>query len=94
MGERVKPEEYDFTNERMDFVAMIGYEYGLLCQATGKYYDTIDIMARIRKAALSYEFVIDEPDSDDWSINTGKAREFAEQKAKEIHDDISSKKEV
>ena len=52
------------------------------------------IMAKINEAAFNYDFVIMNPDDDTWCIDTGKARNFAEQKAKEIHDDIISKTEV
>lgn len=89
--EKVMPYEYNFANERMDLAALIGYEYGILCQATGEYFDSMNVMAMIRDAAFNYNFVIMNPDDSSWSIDIGKARNFAEQKAEEIHDEIIHK---
>lgn len=88
MGDRVRPEDYDFSVERQHVIAMIAFEYGIFCQATGHFNDSIDVLNRITKAANTYDFVIDNPDSDDWTINVGKARDFAAEKAKEIHNEI------
>lgn len=88
MGERVRPEDYDFTIERVHLTAMIAFEYGTLCQATGHFNDSISVLHKISVEAQKYDFVIDNPDSDDWTINVGKARDFAAEKAKEIHNEI------
>lgn len=88
IAEKERPENYDFTTERQDLIAMIAYEYGMLCQATGQYDDQISTLHRMVDAAMNYGFVINNPDDEYWSIDTGKARNFAEMKAKEIHDEL------
>lgn len=89
MNDSKSPEFYDFSSERNNLIAMIGYEYGMLCQATGEYDGSIDTFNKIKDAAYNYGFVIVNPDSEDWHIDTGKVRIFAEMKAKEIHDDVT-----
>lgn len=80
--------DYDFSVERHDLIAMIAYEYGTLCQATGHFNGSINVLHKISVAAQKYDFVINDPDSDDWYIDTNKARDFAAEKAKEIHNEI------